>query len=145
MLFQDMPLLMTLLVGSIVLFAGFWLLVVFGLLEARRESDRSDVAIVRIEQLYPFPIDAYAAQIADYPHAKHIVWCQEEPQNQGAWYQIQHRLREPLTDAHELVYAGREGAAAPAAGHYKRHVEQQQALVEFALGEPRTATVAVQV
>ncbi len=119
--------------------------VFYDLLEARRESERTDVAIVRIEQLYPFPIEAFAAQVADYPRARDIVWCQEEPQNQGAWYQIQHRLQEPLTDRHELIYAGREGAAAPAAGHYKRHIEQQQALVGFALGEPRTADIAAQV
>ena len=63
-----------------------------------------------------------------------IVWCQEEPQNQGAWYQIRHRLQEPLKDRQQLYYAGRSGAAAPASGIFKIHLQQQQALVEAALG-----------
>ncbi len=101
--------------------------------EARQVQSLTDVALVRIEQLYPFPIDDYAAVIADYPNADEIVWCQEEPQNQGAWYQIRHRLQEPLADEQQLFYAGREGAAAPASGIYKLHMQQQQALVEAAL------------
>jgi 2-oxoglutarate dehydrogenase E1 component len=64
---------------------------------------------------------------------KEIVWCQEEPQNQGAWYQIRHRLQEPLQDEQQLYYAGRPGAAAPASGIFKIHLQQQQALVEAAL------------
>ena len=91
------------------------------------------MAIVRIEQLYPFPIEQYAELLAGYPHADDIVWCQEEPQNQGAWYQIRHRLQEALSDEQQLFYAGREGAAAPASGIYKLHLQQQQALVEAAL------------
>ncbi len=98
---------------------------------APRTSD--DVALVRIEQLYPFPIDRLCGTVARYRNAREIVWCQEEPQNQGAWYQIRHRLQEPLDDEHELFYAGRMGAAAPAAGYYKLHVEQQEALVDAAL------------
>jgi len=63
-----------------------------------------------------------------------IVWCQEEPQNQGAWYQIRHRLQEPLGEDDRLFYAGRPGAAAPASGIHRMHVIQQEALVEAALG-----------
>jgi 2-oxoglutarate dehydrogenase E1 component len=88
---------------------------------------------VRIEQLYPFPITEYAEIIGQYGHVEEIVWCQEEPLNQGAWYQIKHRLQEPLADHQQLYYAGRAGAAAPASGIFKVHLQQQQALVEAAL------------
>ena len=81
--------------------------VYYDLLEARQVHGIEDVALVRIEQLYPFPVEEYAAELARYPNAKEIVWCQEEPQNQGAWYQIRHRLQEALRDDHELFYAGR--------------------------------------
>ncbi|MEM8685637.1 MAG: 2-oxoglutarate dehydrogenase E1 component, partial [Pseudomonadota bacterium] len=107
--------------------------VYYDLYEARRVHDIDDVAIVRVEQLYPFPIPEFASVIEKYAHVKEIVWCQEEPQNQGAWYQIRHRLQEPLSVEQELFYAGREGAAAPASGVYKVHMQQQQDLVEAAL------------
>jgi 2-oxoglutarate dehydrogenase E1 component len=107
--------------------------VYYDLLESRQVHGITDVALVRIEQLYPFPIDEYAALLQDYEHVKEIVWCQEEPQNQGAWYQIRHRLQEPLRDDQQLYYAGRSGAAAPASGIFKIHLQQQQALVEAAL------------
>lgn len=106
----------------------------YDLLEARRAHGLEDVSIVRVEQLYPFPIPEYAELLRQYPAATEIVWCQEEPQNQGAWYQIRHRLHEPLGDEHKLFYAGRPGAAAPASGIFQLHVQQQQALVESALG-----------
>ena len=108
--------------------------VFYDLLEARQVQGIDDVAIVRIEQLYPFPIKEFAATIEQYDKAVDIVWCQEEPQNQGAWYQIRHRLQEPLGTHQQLYYAGRPGAAAPASGVFKVHVQQQQALVEAALG-----------
>ncbi|MDJ0699285.1 MAG: 2-oxoglutarate dehydrogenase E1 component, partial [Woeseiaceae bacterium] len=107
--------------------------VYFELLEAREVHGIDDVAIVRIEQLYPFPIPEFAAFIDKYSHVKDVVWCQEEPLNQGAWYQIRHRLQEPLGDHQQLYYAGRPGAAAPASGIFKLHVQQQQALIEAAL------------
>ena len=108
--------------------------VYYDLLESRQVHGIADVAIVRIEQLYPFPIPEYAALLEQYSHVDEIVWCQEEPQNQGAWYQIRHRLQEPLRDRQQLYYAGRSGAAAPASGIFKIHLQQQQALVEAALG-----------
>lgn len=108
--------------------------VYFDLLEARLVHDIKDVALVRIEQLYPFPIDEYAAIIKRYSQVRDIVWCQEEPRNQGAWYQIRHRLQGSLNDEQTLYYAGRRSAAAPASGIYKIHMQQQQALVEAALG-----------
>jgi len=116
--------------------------VYFDLLEARQVRNLGDVALIRLEQIYPFPIETYADLIAGYPNAHDIVWCQEEPQNQGAWYQIRHRLQEPLDDSRELYYAGRRSAAAPASGVFKLHLQQQQALVEAALGVPAQASKA---
>jgi 2-oxoglutarate dehydrogenase E1 component len=107
--------------------------VYYDLSEARQVNSIADTALVRIEQLYPFPVGQYAAEIAAYPNAVDIVWCQEEPQNQGAWYQIRHRLQEALGEEQQLYYAGRPGAAAPASGIFKLHMQQQQALVEAAL------------
>ena len=107
--------------------------VYFDLLEARRAKASTDVALVRIEQLYPFPTAEYAAILASYPAAREIVWCQEEPQNQGAWYQIRHQLQRPLQAGQQVFYAGRRGAAAPAPGIFQLHVQQQQSLVETAL------------
>ncbi len=107
--------------------------VYYDLLEAREVQGVDDVALIRLEQLYPFPIDEYAASLEQYGAVKDVVWCQEEPQNQGAWYQIRHRLQEPLRDDQNLYYAGRDSSAAPASGIYKVHLQQQQALVEAAL------------
>jgi len=107
--------------------------VYFDLLEAREVHGIDDIAIIRIEQLYPFPIAQYAELLGSYDHVKEIIWCQEEPLNQGAWYQIKHRLQEPLQEHQQLYYAGRPGAAAPASGIFKIHLQQQQALVEAAL------------
>ena len=108
--------------------------VYYDLLEARREHSIDEVALVRIEQLYPFPAEAYRKQIERYTAATEIVWCQEEPQNQGAWYQLRHKLQRPMTAKQKLFYAGRAGAAAPAAGIFAVHMRQQQALVGAALG-----------
>jgi 2-oxoglutarate dehydrogenase E1 component len=80
--------------------------VYFDLLDSRRGDALHNVAIVRVEQLYPFPAEEYASIIKKYSNAKEIVWCQEEPQNQGAWYQIRHRLQESLSKDHQLLYAG---------------------------------------
>jgi len=108
--------------------------VYFDLLEARQVYNIKDVALIRIEQLYPFPIDAFSDLINQYNHVEELIWCQEEPLNQGAWYQIKHRLQEPLQHHQQLYYAGRPGAAAPASGIFKIHLQEQQALVEAALG-----------
>ncbi len=107
--------------------------VYFDLLESRRSDGLHNVAIVRVEQLYPFPAEEYAAAIRKYAQAHEIVWCQEEPQNQGAWYQIRHRLNDPLSREHRLLYAGRAPAAAPATGIAQMHMEQQKQLVDAAL------------
>ncbi len=112
--------------------------VYFDLLDSRRGDGLHNIAIVRVEQLYPFPAEEYAAIIKKYSNAKEVVWCQEEPQNQGAWYQIRHRLQESLSKDHQLLYAGRAPAAAPATGIAQMHQEQQQALVDAALRSTST-------
>ena len=116
--------------------------VYFDLNEYRVKNDLRNAAIVRIEQLYPFPIEEYASLIRKYANAREIVWCQEEPQNQGAWYQIRHRLLEPLSARQQLLYAGRAPAAAPATGIHQMHEEQQHALVAAALQATTTEDTA---
>jgi 2-oxoglutarate dehydrogenase E1 component len=106
--------------------------VYFDLLRARRKENIRDVALVRIEQLYPFPKEEYDAVLRKYTAARDLVWCQEEPQNQGAWYQIRHRLQDPV-GKRDVLYAGRAPAAAPATGMSKLHDVEQQSLVEAAL------------
>jgi 2-oxoglutarate dehydrogenase E1 component len=116
--------------------------VYFDLLRARRAAALRDVALVRIEQLYPFPTQAYGAALRRYPQAREIVWCQEEPQNQGAWYQIRHRLEDALQAGHQqLLYAGRGHAAAPATGIAKLHEIEQRELVDAALRAAARAAV----
>ena len=122
-------------VGRLVLCSGK---VYYDLVERRREDAVENVAIVRLEQSYPFPVEAYAALIARYPRALDVVWCQEEPQNQGAWYQIRHWLQAPLGAQRTLLYAGRESSAAPATGIHALHEIQQEALVQAALESSRT-------
>ena len=107
--------------------------VYFDLLKARRKDGIREVALVRIEQLYPFPADEYEAVLSRYPNVRDIVWCQEEPQNQGAWYQIRHRLQESVGGRRQVLYAGRAPAAAPATGISKIHEAEQQALINAAL------------
>jgi 2-oxoglutarate dehydrogenase E1 component len=107
--------------------------VYFDLLKARRKDAIRDVALVRIEQLYPFPSEEYEAILNRYINAREIVWCQEEPQNQGAWYQIRHRLQEILGSRRQVLYAGRAPAAAPATGITKIHEAEQHALIDAAL------------
>ncbi|WP_022975193.1 2-oxoglutarate dehydrogenase E1 component [Nevskia ramosa] len=107
--------------------------VYYDLFDARQKAGRDDVALVRLEQLYPFPRIDYEAVIAAYPNAKDVVWCQEEPENQGAWYQIKHRLRAYLAADHQLYYATRKGSATTASGYLKVHNKEQEELVQAAL------------
>jgi 2-oxoglutarate dehydrogenase E1 component len=107
--------------------------VYFDLLRARRAANQRNVALIRIEQLYPFPRDEYAHYLARYPAAAEVVWCQEEPQNQGAWFQIRHRLQELAGEHRPVFYAGRASASAPATGLSKLHDTEQQRLVQAAL------------
>ncbi|YCO02897.1 2-oxoglutarate dehydrogenase E1 component [Vibrio sp. VNB-15] len=107
--------------------------VYFDLLEQRRNNEQEDVAIVRIEQLYPFPSDEVQAAIAQYTNVEDFVWCQEEPQNQGAWYCSQHNFSAAIPAGADLKYAGRPASASPAVGYMSVHLKQQKALVEDAL------------
>lgn len=107
--------------------------VYYDLLEERREKNINDIAIVRVEQLYPFPYEALTAVLAEYKKATQVVWCQEEPQNQGAWFITQHRLLDCLSKHQTLTYAGRAASAAPAAGYPALHKQQQIDLVNEAL------------
>ncbi len=104
----------------------------YELLAARRAKGIADMAIIRIEQLYPFPHDDFAAQVEAYPNAAELLWCQEEPGNQGAWHRIQHYLLRHMRANMRLAYALRPSSAAPAAGYLAVHNEQQKAVIEAA-------------
>jgi 2-oxoglutarate dehydrogenase E1 component len=108
--------------------------VYYDVLEKQREQNRHDVAILRIEQLYPFPIKELADEFERYPNARRFVWCQEEPKNQGAWYPSQHHIWPLLPPGVLLEYAGRPMMASPAVGDYALHVRQLNELVAQALG-----------
>lgn len=101
--------------------------------QARRDLDRHSVAIVRIEQLYPFPEQALKTLLSQYKNAKEVVWCQEEPMNQGAWYSSQHHFKACLASHQSLSYAGRLPLAAPAVGYASAHQQQQNELVYEAI------------
>jgi 2-oxoglutarate dehydrogenase E1 component len=107
--------------------------VYYDLLETRRKERLEHVALIRIEQLYPFPFDEFMAELEKYPNLKELIWCQEEPENQGAWHQIKHRFLSLLEKDIVLGYAGRPMSAAPAVGQFHRHLEQQKHIVEDAL------------
>ncbi|HEU0152954.1 MAG TPA: 2-oxoglutarate dehydrogenase E1 component [Arenimonas sp.] len=115
--------------------------VYYDLVEAVEAKKITDVAVVRVEQLYPFPRPELAAELKRFAGAKEVVWCQEEPMNQGAWYQIRHHLDFCLGKGQSLSYAGRSRSASPAAGHLNTHNEEQAKLIEDALvNAPNTHT-----
>ncbi len=102
---------------------------------ARRAAESmTDVALIRIEQLYPFPYESVQAVLSQYAQATEIIWCQEEPQNQGAWYSRRHCFEICMQSHQTLQYAGREPFAAPAAGSPKLHQKRQAAVIDQALG-----------
>ena len=107
--------------------------VYYDLLEKRRKEEIKDIAIVRVEQLYPFPHQELEDMLKQYPQAMEYIWCQEEPQNQGAWYCSQHNLWRSLPKGASLNYAGRKASAAPAVGYMSVHSKEQKALVRDAL------------
>ncbi|MEY2657936.1 MAG: hypothetical protein RLZZ395_1678 [Pseudomonadota bacterium] len=115
--------------------------VYYDLAKKREEKDADDVAILRVEQLYPFPHKAFAAELKKYPHATELVWCQDEPQNQGAWFFIQHNIHENMVEGQRLGYAGRAASASPAVGYSHLHQEQQKALVEAAFAKLKGFTL----
>jgi 2-oxoglutarate dehydrogenase E1 component len=107
--------------------------VYFDLLNARQERGINDIALIRVEQLYPFPRDEFGVELARYPKATELVWAQEEPQNQGAWYAIGHHLRDCMPATLSLKYAGRPFSASPAVGYPEVFEAQRQALIDEAL------------
>ncbi|WP_128892938.1 2-oxoglutarate dehydrogenase E1 component [Erythrobacter sp. HKB08] len=112
--------------------------VAYDLMQKRDEEGLEDVSIVRIEQLYPFPGDPLAVRLKRMTNLESVVWCQEEPKNNGSWFFVESKIEEALTEAGHAgmrpSYAGREVAASPATGYAKRHEEQQRSLVSMALG-----------
>ncbi|GIX25094.1 MAG: 2-oxoglutarate dehydrogenase subunit E1 [Caldimonas sp.] len=109
--------------------------VYYDLVRKREEKKAFDVAIIRVEQLYPFPHKAFAAELKKYPNATDVVWCQDEPQNQGAWFFVQHYIHENMLEGQKLGYAGRPASASPAVGYVHLHHEQQKALLEQAFAK----------
>ena len=112
--------------------------VAYDLIQKRDEEGLDDVSIVRIEQLYPFPGEPLAVRLKRMTNLEQVIWCQEEPRNNGAWFFVNERIEQALGDAGKdgmrPSYAGREEAASPATGYAKRHQMQQEALVTIALG-----------
>ena len=109
--------------------------VYYDLAKKREEKGFDDVALIRVEQLYPFPHKAFAAELKKYPNATDVVWCQDEPQNQGAWFFVQHYIHENMAEGQKLGYSGRAASASPAVGYSHLHQEQQKALVDGAFGK----------
>ena len=109
--------------------------VYYDLVKKREEMGNTDTAIVRVEQLYPFPHKAFAAELKKYPNATDLVWTQDEPQNQGAWFFVQHYIHENMQPGQKLGYSGRAASASPAVGYAHLHQEQQKALVEGAFAK----------
>ncbi|MEI6661946.1 MAG: 2-oxoglutarate dehydrogenase E1 component [Comamonadaceae bacterium] len=109
--------------------------VYYDLVKKREEKGADDVAIVRVEQLYPFPHKAFSTEVKKYPNVTELVWTQDEPQNQGAWFFVQHYIHENMADGQKLGYSGRAASASPAVGYSHLHQEQQKALVDGAFGK----------
>jgi 2-oxoglutarate dehydrogenase E1 component len=107
--------------------------VFYDIVEARKKSGANDVAILRVEQLYPFPLKAVETAIARYPNANELVWCQEEPKNMGAWTFMEGKFEDLVTRGDQLRYVGRAESASPATGNYSVHVQEQGKLVREAL------------
>ncbi len=109
--------------------------VYYDLVKRREENGHDDTAIIRVEQLYPFPHKAFATELKKYPNLSEVVWCQDEPQNQGAWFFVQHYIHENMSEGQKLGYAGRAASASPAVGYAHLHQEQQKALVDAAFNK----------
>jgi 2-oxoglutarate dehydrogenase E1 component len=107
--------------------------VYYDLAEKRDAENIREVAVMRVEQLYPFPESDLRGFVNEFPNATDVVWCQEEPQNQGSWYQIRHHLQACISDQHSLRYVGRAHSASPAVGYHRVHLEEQRALVNEAI------------
>lgn len=109
--------------------------VYYDLVNTRKTRSAADTAIIRIEQMYPFPHKSFAAELKKFPNATEVVWVQDEPQNQGPWFQIQHNIFEGMEDGQRLSYAGRAASASPAVGYADKHIAQQKELLETAFSK----------
>lgn len=109
--------------------------VYYDLVRKREERGSDDVAIIRVEQLYPFPHKVFSTELRQYADATEIVWCQDEPQNQGAWFFVQHYIHENMQEGQRLGYSGRASSASPAVGYSALHQKQQKALVDGAFAK----------
>ncbi|MEW6369625.1 MAG: 2-oxoglutarate dehydrogenase E1 component [Pseudomonadota bacterium] len=109
--------------------------VYYDLVNTRKARAANDVAIIRIEQMYPFPHKSFAAELKKFSNATEVVWTQDEPQNQGPWFQIQHNIFESMEDGQRLAYAGRAASSSPAVGYADKHVAQQKELLETAFSK----------
>ena len=107
--------------------------VYYDLMEGLAETGQEDIAVVRVEQLYPIPHEELTATLKSYPSDCEVAWCQEEPQNQGAWYQTIHNLLAHKQEGQTLYYTGRPSAASPAVGYFSVHQEEQRIVVKEAL------------
>jgi len=110
--------------------------VYYDLIQKRDEEGRDDIAVIRLEQLYPFPFKTMGKTLAEYDHVKELIWCQEEPKNQGAWDFCKPRFAR-LYEGREqpdIIFAGRPPSAAPSVGSAVIHARQQHQLVAEALG-----------
>ena len=101
----------------------------YDLRQRRQELERTDVALIRLEQLYPFPVRQIAEILACYGKAKRFLWLQEEPRNRGAWHFVRDRLGGLLGDS-EPAYVGRDESASPAVGSFKLHLSQLEAVMQ---------------
>jgi 2-oxoglutarate dehydrogenase E1 component len=109
--------------------------VYYDLVHGRADRKDDSVAIIRVEQLYPFAHKTFEAELRKYPKATEVVWVQDEPQNQGPWFYVQHHLYQNMSAGQKLGYAGRPASASPAVGYLAKHQEQQKALVDQAFGK----------
>jgi 2-oxoglutarate dehydrogenase E1 component len=106
----------------------------YELAAARRDQKVGNVALLRVEQLYPFDDRRLAEELDKYPNAKELVWCQEEPENQGAWYAKAHRLSALVKKGQTLGIVSRPACASPAVGYAAKHTQEQKDVIEQALG-----------
>lgn len=109
--------------------------VYYDLVNTRKARNANDVAIIRIEQMYPFPHKSFAAELKKFSNATEVVWTQDEPQNQGPWFQIQHNIFESMDEGQRLAYAGRPASSSPAVGYADKHVAQQKELLDTAFSK----------
>ena len=107
--------------------------VYYDVIEALQEKDLQTVAVCRVEQLYPFPRAQLIQELDRYAKLKTVIWCQEEPINQGAWFQIRHHLQFCIEGRFPLYFAGRKGSPSPAVGALQVHIKEQQQLIEDAI------------